>query len=291
MTFLHKLISQWGQGKFLCIGLDPDLEKIPPSLKEQSRTAAPTPGDTVQEFINGIVDATADIACAYKPNIAFYEKWGHTGLAVLRENIKHIRSVAPLVQVILDFKRADIGNSNVGYVTEAFEYFGVDAVTVSPYLGQEAVQPFLDQKDKGIFVLCRTSNPGAGEFQDVPVAIGMGGRITVPLYEVVAAKVAQNWNANGNCGLVVGATAPKELAKIRSIQAVDSLPILIPGIGAQGGSLEESVRAGKNSRGQGIIVNISREAIYASSGTDYAEAARDVALMRSEQIRNALETT
>jgi len=183
----------------------------------------------------------------------------------LANTIKFIHQVAPEVPVILDAKRADIGNTNKGYVQAAFEELGVDAITVHPYLGKEALQPFLNRGDKGVFVLVRTSNPGAGEFQDLQV----NGE---PLYQIVARQVATEWNKNNNCGVVVGATYPEELLLIR--QVVGDMPILIPGIGAQGGDVEKTVRAGKDSRGRGMIINSSRGIIFASAESDFPLAAR-----------------
>jgi orotidine-5'-phosphate decarboxylase len=169
--------------------------------------------------------------------------------------------------VILDAKRADIGTTNLGYVQAAFDIIGVDAITVHPYLGKEALAPFLARKEKGIIVLAKTSNPGAGEFQDLPV-----GDLQEPLYQVVARHVAQNWNANGNCALVVGATYPADLKKVRAI--IGDMPILIPGIGVQGGEIAATVAAGKDSRGWGMIINSSRGVIFASKEDDFAQAAR-----------------
>jgi orotidine-5'-phosphate decarboxylase len=222
-------------------------------------------GRTIIAFNREIVEATADIVCAYKINVAFYEAHGTEGIRALRRTIAIIRTVAPNVPIILDAKRADIGNTNAGYVSAAFSFFLADAITVHPYLGAEALQPFLEQKDKGIIVLCRTSNPGAGEFQDLRV----NGE---PLYQVVARRVANEWNRNGNCALVVGATYPEELYQVRRLAG--DIPILIPGIGAQGGDVEKTVTAGKDNRGQGMIINSSRGIIFASKGADFAEAAR-----------------
>ncbi len=193
-----------------------------------------------------------------------------------------IHTVAPDVPVILDAKDMDIGNTNTGYVRMAFEYCQADAITINPYLGMEAAQPFLDQKDKGIIVLCRTSNKGSGEFQDLLIKSDM------PLYQYVASRVAKYWNKNGNCALVVGATYPNELAQVRRI--VGDMPILIPGIGVQGGDVEATVKAGRDSRGQGMIINASRSIIFASNGPDFAEAARRETLKLHNlinQYRNA----
>jgi orotidine-5'-phosphate decarboxylase len=222
--------------------------------------------NVILRFNRAIVEATKDLACAYKPNVAFYEAHGKDGLVALRRTIAAVHYLAPEVPVILDAKRGDIGSTNVGYAEAAFEFLQADAITVHPYLGAEALQPFLARAEKGIIVLCRTSNPGAGEFQNLSVN---GGE---PLYRFVARRVASEWNKSGNCALVVGATYPDELREVRGI--VGDMPILIPGIGAQGGDVEKTVSAGKDSRGQGMIINSSRGIIFASKGADFAEAAR-----------------
>jgi len=267
------LEAQWEQGKFLCVGLDCDFEKIPKHLHKGSIR------EVLVTFSKAIVDATKDIVAVYKPNSAFYEAHGEEGVAALKEISEYIIGQAPAVPIILDAKRADIGNTNAGYVDSIFNHLQMDAVTVHPYLGSEAIQPFLDEKDKGVIVLCRTSNPGAAELQDLLVD-GM------PLYKKVAHLVAEKWNANGNCGVVVGATYPEELREVRAI--VGDIPILIPGIGAQGGDLEKTVAAGKDSRGRGMIISASRSVIFASAGEDFAEAARSSARTLDESIKKAL---
>lgn len=222
--------------------------------------------------------------CAYKPNIAFYEAYGDQGLATLHRTIVDIHIIAPDVPVILDAKRADIGNTNVGYAEAAFDFLQADAITVHPYFGTEALQPFFDRKNKGVFVLCRTSNKGAAEFQDIPLALsdstllkfeqllGRTIRVFEPnLYQYVAYRVAHKWNGNNNCAVVVGATYPEELREVRQI--VGDMPILIPDIGTQHSDVEKTVSAGKDSRGQGMIIN-SSDIIFASNGLDFAEAAR-----------------
>lgn len=280
-NFMKLLQAKWDEGKFVCVGLDSSLSKIPESVSERVAKLkfSTDRSDVIVEFNKGIIDATSDLVCAYKPNAAFYDEHGLMGQSALSQTIAYIRRIAPDVPVIYDAKRADIGSTNLGYVRAAFDNsfiscFCADAITVSPYLGREAMRPFLDQIDKGIFVLCRTSNPGANEFQDLPVATDcdLGPRGIMPLYQYVATRVAKDWNDNGNCALVVGATYPDELAQVRQI--VDDMPILIPGIGAQGGDLEATVKAGKNSQNQGMIINSSRGIIFASSGPDFAEAAR-----------------
>jgi len=269
------------------VGLDSEKSKLPKLYSDYETTAA------ISLFNQSIVSATKDLVCAYKPNTAFYESHGPAGWRALLETIEYINKVAPSVPVILDAKRADIHNTNEGYVQMAFDcYLKADAITINPYLGrEEANQRFLDQKDKGIIVLCRTSNKGAKEFQDLEVRPAawtqslqrkFGNAMAMPLYQYVAHQVATEWNVHGNCMVVVGATYPEELAKVRYI--VDDLPILIPGIGAQGGDLEKTVFAGQDSRGQGIIVNSSRGIIFASNRLDFADAAR----RETERLHNLI---
>jgi orotidine-5'-phosphate decarboxylase len=257
--FRELIGSQWEQGKFVCVGLDPDIEKMPSVARTSSAR------DTIIAFNRAVVDATHDLVCAYKPNSAFFEAYGTEGMDALHETIAYIRSVAPEVPVILDAKRGDIGNTNNGYAIAAFDWLGADALTVHPYLGADAVEPFLARADKGIFVLCRTSNGGSAEFQNLDV----GG---MPLYKKVAHNVAEGWNKHGNCGVVVGATYPEELKEVRAI--VGEMPILIPGVGAQGGDTEAAVAAGKNASGRGIIINAARAVLYASKENDFADASR-----------------
>ncbi len=261
-TFVSQLEQCWNQDNFVCVGLDSDYNHIPESVKSV---------DSVEEalfvFNRDIIDATHDLVCAYKPNAAFYEMQGDAGLRALIRTVRYIRETYPHIPIILDAKRADIGSTNLGYVKAAFDIIGVDAITVHPYLGKEALAPFLARREKGIIVLAKTSNPGSAEFQNLPV-----GESQEPLYQVVARHVATTWNSNGNCALVVGATYSAELKKVRTI--VGDMPILIPGIGAQGGEVAATVIAGKDSRGRGMIINSSRSIIYASQGPDFAQAAR-----------------
>ncbi len=259
-NFRRMLENRWSRNRFVCVGLDSEFDRIPESVRRRISIA-----DIIVAFNRAIVAATADLVCAYKPNIAFYEAHGAAGIAALQQTIADIHAVAPDVPVILDAKRADIGNTNAGYVDAAFGFLRADAITVHPYLGAEALQPFLAREEKGIFVLCRTSNPGAGEFQGLSV----NGE---PLYRHVARRVANEWNKNGNCALVVGATYPDELRKVREL--VGDMPILIPGIGAQGGDVEKTVIAGQDRHGRGMIINSSRGIIFASNGADFAQAAR-----------------
>jgi len=269
-NFRELLEARWASGRFVCVGLDSEFSKIPVSAHQSGNECEVSVANTIVAFNRAIVEATHDFACAFKPNLAFYAAHGEEGLAALCRTIADIRAIAPGVPVILDAKFGDIGNTNTGYVQEAFDFLHADAVTVHPYLGAEALKPFLDRADKGIIVLCRTSNPGAGEFQDLLVPVAGTAR-RVPLYQHVAYRVAAEWNRNGNCALVVGATYPRELAAVRGI--VDDMPILIPGIGAQGGDVEATVKAGMDSRGTGMIVNSSRGIIFASNGKDFADAA------------------
>lgn len=268
-NFRALLQAQWDQKKFLCVGLDTDFEKLPAPWRERGVY------EGILGFNRAIIDSTKDIASSYKPNTAFYEAHGDTGLSALRATIMYINENAPDLPVILDAKRADIGNTNFGYTAFAFDHLHADAITVHPYLGREALAPFLEREEKGIIVLCRTSNPGAGEFQDLSV----DGE---SLYMRVARAVKDEWNTYGNCGLVVGATYPKELADVRAI--ADEIPILIPGIGAQGGDIGETVRAGKDARGRGMIISASRAVIFASSGEDFAERAR----AKAEEMHSAI---
>lgn len=260
--FISKLEQCWKQGNFVCVGLDSDYNFIPTALKSKASVE-----EALYIFNRDIIDATHDLVCAYKPNAAFYEVQGDAGLRALIRTVHYLKETYPHIPIILDAKRADIGSTNLGYVQAAFDLIGVDAITVHPYLGKEALAPFLARKEKGIIVLAKTSNPGASEFQDLPV-----GDSREPLYQVVAHHVADDWNTHGNCGLVVGATYPDDLKKVRSI--VGDMPILIPGLGAQGGEVEATVTAGKDSRGWGMIINSSRSIIFASKGNDFAQAAR-----------------
>lgn len=272
-NFMELLQKKWGEGRFVCVGLDPDWKKIPDRFKQNQNFGA----YDNHWFLVEIVRATHGIVCAFKPNIAFFEKYGGGGINHLRDLIAFVHDIAPEVPVILDAKRADIGNTNNGYVG-MLDDLGADAITVHSYLGAEALKPFLDREDKGVIVLCRTSNPGAGEFQDLMVfEKGTSSSYAEPLYLRVAERVSREWNKNGNCALVVGATYPDELQKVREV--VGDMPLLIPGVGFQqkGVPLEEQVNqvvnAGKNSCNQGMIINSSRGIIFASNGEDFAEAA------------------
>jgi orotidine-5'-phosphate decarboxylase len=274
MDFINKLKAAWDKNdSLLCVGLDPNIDMLPHHLRDSK-----TP---FSDFNKAIVDATADLVCSFKPNSAFYEARGAAGIEELKETCDYIRENYPDVPIILDFKRGDIGNTNKHYTKFAFDYLQVDAVTVQPYQGRQAVQPFLDCKNKGIMVLCRTSNVGSDEFQDMLV----DGQ---KLYVHVAEHIRDEWNTNGNCQLVVGATYPKELAEIRALVG-DEMVFLVPGFGAQGGETEATVQAGITSNGNGLIINSSREIIYSSDGEDFAEAARKKATASKNEINTYRE--
>jgi len=262
MNFMQQVLDLQKQGRFVCVGLDTKADKVPASLYPNVKD----PEDRMHWFNDAIVGATKDFVCAYKINMAFYARYPRA----LRNTIQSIRSKAPGVPIILDGKRGDIDNTNLGYVDELFNFGGADAATFSPYLGEKANAPFLTQKDKGLFFLVKTSNDGADEFQNLPVIVE-GEDYPVPLYLHIADRLANHWGSHGNVGMVVGATYPEQLAEVRKI-APDT-QILIPGIGAQGGDLEATVKVGLDPTGHGIIINSSRGIIYASSGEDFAEAA------------------
>ncbi|MCK4918963.1 MAG: orotidine-5'-phosphate decarboxylase [Candidatus Pacebacteria bacterium] len=253
----------WLKNLFICVGLDSAFEKIPQCLKDsvEATLGYVSVEEIMFQFNKNIIKATADLVCAFKLNIAFYEAQGNEGMAALIRTIAYIKEYAPEVPIILDAKRADIGNTNDGYVKSAFDIIGADAITVNPFFGKEAMEPFLKMKNKGIIILCRTSNSGSGEFQDLEV----NGE---PLYQVVARRVVESWNDNSNCAVVVGATQPEELEQVRMI--VGDMPILIPGVGAQGADVKKTVNAG----GREVIIHSARKIIFASDGPDYAEEAR-----------------
>ncbi|HTR19167.1 MAG TPA: orotidine-5'-phosphate decarboxylase [Candidatus Paceibacterota bacterium] len=272
-NFRDLLDAQWDKEKFLCVGLDPDLSKIPEALRKAGAK------ETIVAFNRAIIDATGDIACAFKPNSAFYEAHGEEGYAALRETVEYSLERAPGTAIILDAKRADIGNTNIGYAVAAFDHLKADALTVQPYAGFAALKPLFERPEKGVLVWCRSSNEGAGEFQDLEIE-------GAPLYVHVARHCADEWNENGNCGLVVGATYPEEIANVRAAAA--ELPFLIPGTGAQGGDLGKSVAAAKDSNGAGFVLSVSRAILYASSGPDFAEAAGKAARGFHDAIKRAL---
>ncbi|MDW2980461.1 MAG: orotidine-5'-phosphate decarboxylase [Rhodanobacter sp.] len=259
MHFMQSLQQAWkDHDSLVCVGLDPEPAKFPAHLRD-----AP---DAVFAFCRDIVDATADLVCAFKPQIAHFAALRAED--TLERLIAHIHAKHAGVPVILDAKRGDIGSTAQHYASEAFERYRADAVTLNPYLGRDSIQPFLDHADKGVILLCRTSNPGGADFQ----ALDCGG---MPLYLRVAETVARDWNTNGNCALVTGATWPEELGKVRA--AVGEMPLLVPGIGAQGGDVEAVLRHGRNADGTGLLISSSRAILYAGHGEDFAAAARAAA--------------
>ncbi len=263
MNFLEKLLQASRQhNSLLCVGLDPEPARFPTVLRSMPVEEA------VFRFCQAIINTTAPYVCAYKPNIAFFEVLGSIGMQVFEEVLRIIPSHIP---IIVDAKRGDIGTTAQKYAQALFEVYDCDAATVNPYSGYDSMAPFLQYHDKGVFLLCHTSNPGARDFQDLLVS-DENGSLGKPLYEVVARRVA-SWNEAGNCGLVVGATYPSELASIRAL--CPGMPILIPGVGAQGGDLEVSVKAGVDVQGERAIIAVSRSILYASSDENYADAARE----------------
>jgi orotidine-5'-phosphate decarboxylase len=264
--FRSLLERAWEENDSLvCVGLDPEIERFPAHIRAE---ASP-----IFQFNRAIIEATADLVCAYKPQFAHYA--AYEAEDQLERTIEYIHRVHPGVPVILDAKRGDIGNTAERYAIEAFERYGADAVTVNPYLGGDSLEPFLRRSERGILVLCRTSNPGAGDLQDLLV----GGR---PLYLVVAELAARRWNARDNCLLVVGATYPRELAEVRAL--VGDMPLLVPGVGAQGGDVEQVVANGCTRSGTGLIISSSRAILYASAGEDFAAAARAATASLRETI-------
>lgn len=261
MSFRDKLAHAAGQNHSLvCVGLDPDPARIP--------------ADELKRYLITIIEATQDVVCAFKPNLAFFEQYAEPGYAALRSVLNAIPKDIP---VIADAKRGDIGHTAEAYARAIYVELGCDAATVNAYGGRDAVAPFIEYRDKGVIVWCRSSNPGAGDIQDLPV-----GEDGIPLYQVVA-RLAKKWDMYGNVGLVCGATYPDELAILRGL--CPDMPILVPGIGGQKGDLEAAVRAGVDSSGGGVIVNASRSILYASQGKDFATKARD----RAEEMRATIE--
>ena len=267
MNFLEKLAGACRENRsLLCIGLDPDPALMPPGL-------------SIFEFNKAIIDATCHLVCAYKPNIAFYEALGVDGMDALKRTRTYIPDNIP---VIIDAKRGDIGNTATAYARSLFDYFGFDAATVNPYLGYDALEPFIQYRDRGLFVLCRTSNPSAIDFQSLLFETGSGPRM---LFEIVAEKVSQ-WNRHGNLGLVVGATFPGELKLVR--QRYPDMPLLIPGVGTQGGELAQVVSCGVDAAHLRTIINSSRQVLYASKGKDFAAAAGRAAKDLRDRINGYL---
>jgi len=260
---LAKVTSE--NNSLLCVGLDSDSGKIPKFLIETSK-------NPVLDFNKALVDATKDLVCAYKLNMAFYEVEGNKGFETLERTIQYIPHH---IFIILDGKRNDIGNTSQKYAQSLFDKLKADAATINPYLGKDGMSPFLDYREKCSFILCRTSNPSAGDFQDLLVS-------STPVYQLVAKKIRE-WNGNKNCGAVVGATYPEELKTVRSLLG-DEIPILIPGVGKQGGDVEKTVRNGTNTKGEMALINSSREIIFASTQQDFAEQARK----KAEFVRNEI---
>ena len=268
MAFASTLATAWrNAGSMLCVGLDPDLARIPAAVRARP--------DPIFSFCRTIVDATADLVCAFKPQIAYFA--AHRAEDQLQALIGHIHTRHPGVAVVLDAKRGDIGSTAEQYAREAFERYRADAVTINPYMGQDSIEPWLQWTDRGLFVLCRTSNPGGADLQ----ALEVGGE---KLYERVARLARERWNPHGQTGLVVGATAPRELQRVREL--VGDMPLLVPGIGAQGGDPHQAVAAGSRADGRGLIISSSRAIIYASGGDDFADAARAAA----GEARDAVST-
>jgi orotidine-5'-phosphate decarboxylase len=267
VNFSQKLQASWkAANSLVCVGLDPEPRKLPDAFRD-------APGG-IYQFNKAIVDATRDLVCAYKPQFAHYA--AHSAENQLEHTIDYIKATCPNAIVILDSKRGDIGSTAEQYAQEAFERYGADAVTVNPYLGRDSVEPFLKHEDKGVIILCRTSNPGAKDFQDLRVGTDH------KLFQHVAETVAREWNSAGNCMLVVGATYPEELADIR--KRVGDLPFLVPGVGAQGGDVAKVMAAGKTAAGTGLVISSSRAILYASSGENFAEAARKAATELRDSI-------
>ena len=270
MDFTATLQAAWAKNdSLLCVGLDPDPSKYPAALRGRD--------DAAFEFCRAIVDATAGLVCAFKPQIAYFA--AQRAEDQLEALIRHIHDKHPGIPVILDAKRGDIGSTAEQYAREAFERYDADALTVNPYMGFDSVAPYLAHKGRGVIILCRTSNPGGSDLQFLEVDTPHG---RMKLYEHVARTVADDWNASGNCALVVGATFPAELAEVRRIAG--DMPLLVPGIGAQGGDIAATVSAGRTAAGTGLMINSSRAILYASSGEDFADAARRAA----QETRDAI---
>lgn len=271
MTFIEKLKAAWQtRQSLLMVGLDPDPERFPAHLKGRA--------SAIEAFCCAIVDATAPFVCGFKPQIAYFSALGAED--ALMRICAHIRKYHPELPIVLDAKRGDIGSTAARYAQEAFERYGADAVTVNPYMGRDSVQPYLDYSERGVIVLCRTSNPGGSDLQAQRLEGG------TPLYLHVAEQVARHWNTSGQCALVVGATFPAEIAQVRA--RVGEMPLLIPGIGAQGGDVPSAVRAGRTADGTGMMINSSRAILYASAGEDWQAAAARAAGATRDAIRSAL---
>ncbi|HEX8034981.1 MAG TPA: orotidine-5'-phosphate decarboxylase [Ktedonobacterales bacterium] len=294
IPFMRQLHTRWHEAKtLLCVGLDGEIERMPHCVRTGATGILSIEDEREGSYIESalvtfhlaIIDATADLVCAFKPNTAFYEAYGPAGWRALIRIITYIHVRYPGVPVLLDAKRGDIGSTSQAYARMAFDTCAADAITLQPYLGREAISPFLDRADRGMFILCRTSNPGSGEFQGLRLTAPdpYGPAQSEPLYLTLARHVAGQWNTNGNCALVVGATYPDELRCVRGI--VGDMPILVPGIGAQGGDLEATLHAGLDSQRAGLIISASRSVLYASDGLDFANAAR----LEAQRLRDEIE--
>jgi orotidine-5'-phosphate decarboxylase len=275
MNFVTALDAAWARSNSaLCVGLDPDPKKLPQHLLANGDIA-----QAILSFCKTIVDATAPFVCSFKPQIAYFaSQRAERQLELL---ITHIHETHPGLPVILDAKRGDIGSTAEHYAKEAFERYRADAVTVSPYMGFDSIEPYLAYKDKGVIMLCRTSNPGGSDLQSLSIASEPSNKV----YEHVASLANGAWNRSGQLGLVVGATFPAELARVREL--APNLPLLIPGIGAQGGDVTQTVRAGRRKDGHGMMINSSRAILYADGGTNFGEAAAVAARITRDQIRAA----
>jgi len=268
IPFSEKLYHRWKQKNTLvCVGLDTDPLKIPEHLSDEKYP--------LFAFNKAIIDATHDLVCAYKPQIAFYSAYGAENQ--LEMTFQYLRATYPDIPTILDSKRGDIGNTAEMYAKESFERFHADAMTVNPYLGGDSMEPFLSKHDRGIIILCKTSNPGSGDIQ----ALKVDGE---EIYQKVAYLAQNRWNLNNNICLVVGGTYPKELAKVRKM--APDIPILVPGVGAQGAKVKDIIKAGLTDDHTGLIINSSRKIIYASSDSDFADAAREATLSLRDEINS-----
>jgi orotidine-5'-phosphate decarboxylase len=270
-SFRDQIESAWAsQGSMLCLGLDPDPQRFPPSIGKGPKA--------ILNFCKEIADSCADLVCAFKPQFAYFAS--QRAEDQLEDLIAHLKTSYPQIPIILDAKRGDIGSTAEHYALEAFERYGADAVTVNPYMGKDSIEPYLQHPGKGVIILCRTSNPGGSDIQNLPINSNQA------VFERVA-HLAKEWDQAGQIALVVGATFPQEIARVRAI--VGNMPLLIPGIGAQGGDIEATVTAGQvsNRPGTGMMINSSRAILYASTGEDFADAARKVAMATRDAIRSA----
>lgn len=277
VMFYQALRARWTTGRFLCIGLDPYLERIP----ECFRRGSPSVEETLVSFNRAVIDATHDLVCAYKPNAAYFEALGEAGLRALIRTVHYLKETYPEISVLLDAKRADIGETNAAYATAAFDIIGADAMTVHPWFGRQALEPILDRADKGVIVMGANSNPGAGEFQDLPI-----GPESEPLAVYVARSVATSWNRLGNCGVTVGATNPGRMAEVRA--AVGDMPLLVLGLGAQGGDLTRAIQAGRDSQGAGMIVSTSRVVLYAAPLDASRDTVHDLVRQAAHRFNTAI---